>query len=136
MFKFKKDEVVLDTEIDKIRKVYIYERDRIRKDIYHYVKRIKVYRDILSLFNKNNLRYKEIENEWISYKHNLEKCIDEYKRISEAYEIFNKNISDSMLNTTKGYGDIFTDYIIVLEEALKSANKEVYKWMKFLWFLH
>ena len=38
MFKFKKDEVVLDTEIDKIRKVYIYERDRIRKDIYHYVK--------------------------------------------------------------------------------------------------
>lgn len=127
MFKPKKDKPILDTELDKVRKSYIYEYAEIKENIYYYVKKIELYKNILNLFNEYDLEYKEIEDKWTSYKDSLKKCIDRYKKISEAYEIFNKNISDSMLNTTKGYGYIFTDYIIVLEEALKSANKEVYK---------
>ena len=41
MFEFKRDEVVLDTEIDTVRKSYICDYDKTRRIIYYYVEKVK-----------------------------------------------------------------------------------------------
>ena len=124
MFEFKRDEVVLDTEIDTVRKSYICDYDKTRRIIYYYVEKVKLYQNILSLFNEYSPIYKEVENKLIFYKNNLEKSINEFKEISKEYKEFCSKISDSMLNTTKIYGNEFADYTIVLEEALRGFTND------------
>ena len=124
MFEFKRDEVVLDTEIDTVRKSYICDYDKTRRIIYYYVEKVKLYQNILSLFNEYSQIYKEVENKLIFYKNNLEKSINEFKEISKEYKEFCSKISDSMLNTTKIYGNEFADYTIVLEEALRGFTND------------
>ena len=124
MFEFKRDEVVLDTEIDTVRKSYICDYDKTRRIIYYYVEKVKLYQNILSLFNEYSPIYKEVENKLIFYFYNLEKSINEFKEISKEYKEFCSKISDSMLNTTKIYGNEFADYTIVLEEALRGFTND------------